>query len=46
MKSLLELHEKWLSNKSDGVKLDLRNADLRGMDLSYANLSYADLSGT
>ena len=49
LKIALGLHKKWLSNKSDGVRLDLRNADLRGMDLrcanlSYANLKYADLS--
>ena len=46
LKMALELHKKWLSNESDGVRLDLRNADLRGMDLTHANLSYADLSGT
>ena len=37
LKIALELHEKWLSNKSDGVRLDLR-----GEDLSWANLSGAD----
>ena len=46
MKSLLELHEKWLFDKSDGVALDLSGADLRGVDLSDENLSYANLSGT
>ena len=43
MKSLLELHEKWILNKSDGVRLDLSNADLSGVDLKYANLKYANL---
>ena len=56
LKIALELHEKWLSNKPDGVRLDLSGTDfygldLRGMDLSYADLSgmdlsYEDLSGT
>ena len=56
LKMALELHKKWLSNESDGVRLDLSGTDfygldLRGMDLSYADLSgmdlsYADLSGT
>ena len=46
LKTALELHEKWLSNKSDGVRLDLRGEDLSGMDLSYANFHGSDLSGT
>ena len=45
MKSLLELHEKWLSNEPDGVKLDLSNADLSDANLRHANLSGANLSG-
>ena len=45
MKSLLELHEKWILNKPDGVKLDLRHADLSDADLRGANLSDADLRG-
>ena len=45
MKSLLELHEKWILNKSDGVRLDLSNADLREANLKGANLRFADLSG-
>ena len=45
MKSLLELHEKWILNKSDGVRLDLSNADLRDANLKGANLRFADLSG-
>ena len=44
LKMALELHEKWLSNKSDGVRLDLRGEDLSGMDLSYANFHGSDLS--
>ena len=44
LKIALGLHKKWLSNKSDGVRLDLRGEDLRGMDLSHANLSHVDLS--
>ena len=51
LKNALELHEKWLLNKPDGVKLDLRHADLSyanlsGVNLSGANLSGADLSWT
>ena len=44
LKNALELHEKWLSNEPDGVKLDLRHSDLSGLDLSYADLRRADLS--
>ena len=44
LKIALELHEKWLSNKPDGVRLELRGEDLSGMDLSYANFSYANFS--
>lgn len=39
LKIALELHKKWLSNESDGVRLDLWGEDLRGIDLSHANLS-------
>ena len=46
LKIALDLHEKWLSNKPDGVKLDLRHADLRDADLKGANLKFADLSCT
>ena len=45
MKSLLELHEKWILNKPDGVRLDLSDADLRDANLKGANLRFADLSG-
>ena len=50
LKNGLELHKKWRSNKTDGVRLDLSGAnfhglDLRGMDLSYAKLQGANFSG-
>ena len=44
LKIALELHKKWLSNESDGVRLGLWGEDLRGIDLSHANLSHANLS--
>jgi hypothetical protein len=40
----LDLHEKWLNDEIDGVKLELHDADLRGADLSYAYLHSANLS--
>ena len=43
LKIALDLHEKWLSNKSDGVRLDLSDADLRDANLKGANLRFADL---
>ena len=46
LKIALELHEKWLSNKSDGVRLDFQGEDLSGMDLSYVNLNGSDFSST
>ena len=45
LKIALELHEKWLSNEPDGVKLDLPGADLSDANLRHANLSGANLSG-
>ena len=45
LKIALELHEKWLSNESDGVRLDLSGTDFYGLDLRGMDLSYADLSG-
>ena len=45
LKIALELHEKWLSNEPDGVKLDLRHADLSDVDLRGTNLSGAFLNG-
>ena len=43
LKIALELHEKWLSNKPGGVRLDLTRANLSGLDLRLANLNDADL---
>ena len=45
LKIALELHKKWLSNKPDGVRLDLSGTDFYGLDLRGMDLSYADLSG-
>ena len=45
LKTILDLHEKWLNNEPDGEKADLRWADLRLADLSRANLHGADLTG-
>ena len=45
LKIALELHKKWLSNESDGVRLDLSGTDFYGLDLRSMDLSYADLSG-
>ena len=49
LKTILDLHEKWLNGEPDGKKADLRWADLRlanlsGADLNYARLIFADLS--
>ena len=56
LKTILELHKKWLAKQTDGVranlhKVDLRwanlsEADLRGAILSWADLRGADLSKT
>lgn len=40
----LDLHERWLNNKDDGVRADLYEADLYGANLYGVNLSGADLS--
>ena len=45
LKIALELHEKWLSKKSDGVRIDLSCADFHGLDLRGMDLSYAKLQG-
>ena len=45
LKTILDLHEKWLNNEPDGEKADLRWADLRLADLSRTNLHGADLTG-
>ena len=45
LKTILELHKKWLNGEPNGKKADLRYANLRYADLRRANLSDADLSG-
>ena len=45
LKTILDLHKKWLNNEPDGEKADLRWADLRLADLSRTNLHGADLTG-
>lgn len=45
LKTILDLHEKWLNNEPDGEQADLRWADLRLVDLSRTNLHGADLTG-
>lgn len=45
LKSILNLHEKWLIKEPDGKRANLYMADLRGADLSGAYLSGAYLSG-
>ena len=45
LKNALELHKKWRSNKTDGIRLDLIGAKLQGANFSGMDLSYADLSG-
>lgn len=45
LKSVLELHKKWLNNEADGVRADLRGADLFGVDMHEADLREADMGG-
>ena len=45
LKTILDLHEKWLNGEPDGKKADLRWADLRLANLSGADLHGADLTG-
>ena len=50
LRKIIDLHEKWLRNETDGVRAnlyeaDLRGADLRGADLHWAALYEADLRG-
>ena len=45
LKTILDLHEKWLIKEPDGKRANLYMADLRGADLSGAYLSGANLSG-
>ena len=45
LKTILDLHAKWLNGEPDGKKADLRWADLRLANLSGADLHGADLTG-
>ena len=45
LKTILDLHEKWLIKKPDGKRANLYMADLSGAYLSGAKLSGADLRG-
>ena len=45
LKTILDLHEKWLIKEPDGKRANLYMADLRGADLNGAYLSGANLSG-
>ena len=40
----LALHDKWLNNESDGVRLQAQNANLHGANLTGANLTGAILT--
>ena len=42
---VLELHEQWLEDDSQGERGDLSGVDLRGANLRGSNLREADLSG-
>ncbi len=42
LKTVLELHKKWLEGKEEGKRADLRGADLWGADLWGADLRDAD----
>ena len=44
LKTILELHKKWLAKQTDGVRANLHKVDLRWADLSDADLRWADLS--
>ena len=44
LRNIIDLHEKWLRNETDGVRANLREANLSGANLSGANLSLADFS--
>ena len=45
LKTVLDLHTKWIRKEPDGKRANLYMADLRGADLSGAYLSGAKLSG-
>ena len=46
LRGILEAHQRWLDDESNGVRADLRMADLHGADLRGANLREADLRST
>jgi len=43
IKTVLDLHKKWLNGEDDGLKANLREANLRGANLKYADLREANL---
>lgn len=43
LNKVLDLHERWLNHKDDGVRANLAEADLSGANLYGANLSEAEL---
>jgi hypothetical protein len=43
LKTILDLHAKWLQRETGGTRADLYGADLSGADLYRANLSRANL---
>jgi uncharacterized protein YjbI with pentapeptide repeats len=43
LQEIIESHGKWLINRDNGSRANLRGADLRGADLCGANLCDADL---
>lgn len=43
LKTILDLHAKWIRNEPDGKRADLSGANLRGANLRGANLSGANL---
>ena len=45
LRLVLDLHERWLNYKDDGVRADLSEADLSRTDLYEANLYGVNLSG-
>lgn len=45
LNKVLDLHERWLNHKDDGVRANLAEADLSGANLAEADLREASLSG-
>ena len=43
LRSIIDLHEKWLRNETDGVRANLHGTDLREANLREANLRGANL---